>query len=59
MRVFNGIEFSYAGMSASSFPARTVTNPKTVASFMMADAVSGLALVGTTYPDDTIWRSIM
>ena len=61
MRVFNGIEFSYGGMSASSFPARTVVNPSTVASasFMMADVVSGLASVGTTYPDDTLWRSIM
>ena len=61
LRVFNGIEFSYGGMSASSFLARTVANPSTVASvsFMMADAVSGLALVGTTYPDDTLWRSIM
>ena len=61
LRVFSGIEFSYGGMSASSFPARTVVNPSTVASasFMMADAVSGLASVGTTYPDDTLWRSIM
>jgi len=43
-------------MSASSFAARTVANPATVASasFMMADAVSGLASFGTTYPDDTL-----
>ena len=26
---------------------------------MMADAVSGLASVGTTYPDDTLLRSMM
>ena len=61
LRVFNGIEFSYGGMSASSFLARTVANPSTVASasFMTADAVFGLASFGMTYPDDTLWRSIM
>ena len=55
MWVFNSIKFGYRGMSASSFPARTVAS----ASSMMADAVSGLASFGTTYPDDTLWRSIM
>ena len=61
LRVFNGIEFSYGGMSSSSFPARMVASPSTVASasFMMADAVSGLESFGTTYPDDTLWRSMM
>ena len=61
LRVFNSIEFGYGGMSASSFAARTVANPSMVASasFMMADAVSGIASFGTTYPDDTLWRSIM
>ena len=49
------------GTSASSFPARTVANPSMVASvsFMMADAVFGLASFGTMYPDDTFWRSMM
>ena len=61
MRVFNSIEFGYGGMSASSFAARTVANPSTVASAssMMADAVFGLASLGTTYPDDTFYRSMM
>ena len=56
MRVFYSIEFGYGGMSASSFTARTVVNPSMVssASSMMADAVSGLATFGTTYPDDTL-----
>jgi len=54
--VFNSIEFGYGGMSASSFAARMVANSSTVASAwsMMADAVSGLASLGTTYPDDTL-----
>ena len=49
------------GMSTSSFAARMVANSSTVASAssMMADAVSGLASLGTTYPDDTLWRSMM
>ena len=40
------------GMSASSFAARTVANPSTVASAssMMADAVSGLASLGDHVP---------
>ena len=61
LRIFCSIEFSYGGMLASSFAARTVANPSTVASasFMMADAVSGLASFGTTYPDDTLWRSMI
>ena len=61
MWVFNSIKFGYGGMLASSFPARTVANPSTVASAssMMADAVSGLASLGTTYPDGTLWRSMM
>ena len=61
MRVFYSIEFGYGGMSVSRFAARMVANSSTVASAssMMADAVSGLASLGATYPDDTQWRSMM
>ena len=61
MRVFSGIEFGYGGMSASSFAARMVANysAAAAASSMMVDAASASASVGTTYPDDTLWRSMM
>ena len=61
LQVFYSIKFGYGGMSASSFAARTVANPSTVASAssMMADAVSRLASLGITYPDDTLWRSML
>src|SRR6185503_9626110 len=49
------------GMSACSFAARTVANSSAVAaaSSRMVDAASASASVGTTYPDDTLWRSMM
>ena len=61
LRVFYSIEFSYGGMSASSFAARTVANSSAAASAssMMADTASVSASVGTTYPDNTLWRSLM
>ena len=49
------------GMSASSFPARTMANSSAAASAssMMADVASASASLGTTYPYDTLWRSMM
>ena len=56
LRIFCSIEFSYGGMSASSFAARTVANSSAAAaaSSMMVDTASASASVGTTYPDDTL-----
>ena len=49
------------GMSASSFSASTAANYSAAASAssMMVDAASALASVGKTYPNDTLWRSMM
>jgi len=49
------------GMSASSFSAKAVVNYSAAASAssMIADAASASASLGTTYPDDTFWRSLI
>ena len=60
LQIFNGVEFGYGGMSSSSFLAKTAANSSTAASAssMAADAASAPMLDATTYPDDTLSRSI-
>ena len=58
--ICDSVEFSYRGVSASSFSASTTANSSAVASAssMMADAASALASSGTTYPNDTLCKSM-